>query len=99
MNVLRKKIPPPSSLGAPAALDPICQRALSRTAGGRYGSAEEMAQELLRAAVAGNLLATPREVGRWVQQSVGDVLAERRRRVLAAGAALPAPVRKARGGD
>ena len=43
MNVLRKKIPPPSSFGAPAALDDVCMRALSRTPAGRYPSAEEMA--------------------------------------------------------
>ena len=86
MNVLRKKIPPPSTLGAPAALDDVCLRALSRTPGGRYASAEEMAQDLLQAAGGAHLVASPHQVGRWVQQSVGDVLADRRRRVLAATA-------------
>ena len=99
MNVLRKKIPQPSSLGAPAALDQVCLRALSRTPGGRYASAEEMAQDLLQAAGGAHLVANPHQVGRWVQQSVGDVLAERRRRVLAATSAAPTPVRKSRGGD
>ena len=100
MNVLRKKIPPPSSFGAPAALDDVCMRALSRTPAGRYASAEEMAHDLLQAAGGAHLVANPHQVGRWVQQSVGDVLAERRRRLLAATApAAVAPVRKARGGD
>ncbi len=101
MNVLRKKIPPPSTLGAPPALDDVCLRALSRTPGGRYASAEEMAQDLLQAAGGAHLVASPHQVGRWVQQAVGDVLADRRRRVLAATpTATPvAPVRKARGGD
>ena len=99
MNVLRKKIPPPSSLGAPAALDQVCLRALSRTPGGRYASAEEMAQDLLQAAGGAHLVANPHQVGRWVQQSVGDVLAERRRRVQAATSVAPTPVRKSRGGD
>ena len=99
MNVLRKKIPPPSSLGAPAALDQVCLRALSRTPGARYASAEEMAQDLLQAAGGAHLVANPHQVGRWVQQSVGDVLAERRRRVQAATSAAPTPVRKSRGGD
>jgi serine/threonine-protein kinase len=99
MNVLRKKIPPPSSFGAPPALDEVCLRALSRTPAGRYASAEEMAQDLLEAAGGAHLVASPHQVGRWVQQAVGDVLAERRRRVVAAAAPAPAPVRKARGGD
>jgi eukaryotic-like serine/threonine-protein kinase len=99
MNVLRKKIPPPSTLGAPPALDDVCLRALSRTPGGRYASAEEMAQDLLQAAGGAHLVASPHQVGRWVQQAVGDVLADRRRRVLAATATAVAPVRKARGGD
>jgi eukaryotic-like serine/threonine-protein kinase len=101
MNVLRKKIPPPSSFGAPAALDDVCMRALSRTPAGRYASAEEMAHDLLQAAGGAHLVANPHQVGRWVQQSVGEVLADRRRRVLAATApvAVAPPVRKSRGGD
>jgi hypothetical protein len=58
-----------------------------------------MAHDLLEAAGGAHLVANPHQVGRWVQQSVGDVLADRRRRVLAAAAPAPAPVRKARGGD
>jgi hypothetical protein len=99
MNVLRKKIPPPSSFGAPAALDEVCMRALSRTPAGRYASAEEMAHDLLQAAGGAHLVANPHQVGRWVQQSVGEVLADRRRRVLAVAAPAVAPVRKSRGGD
>jgi serine/threonine-protein kinase len=84
LNVLRKRIPPPSQLGAPPALDEICLRALSRTREARYANAEEMATALLKAAAPADLVAPPRRVGEHVRGQYGEVLADRRRRIQAA---------------
>jgi serine/threonine-protein kinase len=81
INVMRKKVPPPSSFGAPACLDEICLAALDRSREGRYQTADAMSRALLSAAAAAGLVAGPREIGEWVWQAVGDTLAERRRRV------------------
>lgn len=81
MRVMRRKIPPPSELGAPACLDPIILKALSRSPEGRYASADELARDLLKVAAAENLVASPRDVGQWVRTELGDSLAERRRRI------------------
>jgi hypothetical protein len=56
-------------------------KALSRSPDGRYASAEEMASEVLRAAAAENLVASPRDVGDWVRREIGETLADRRRKI------------------
>lgn len=81
MKVLRRRIPPPSSLGAPGALDDICLKALSRSREGRFASADEMAQALMKVAASNGLTASARDVGQWVQTHVGQELTERRRRI------------------
>ncbi|MEO8213192.1 MAG: protein kinase [Myxococcales bacterium] len=99
IKVLRKKIPPPSSFGAPPFLDDICLKALSRAREGRYNSAEEMAKELARVASSHNVLASPAEVGQWVRRESGEGLSEQRRRIqfmFATGARGPSAGAKAR---
>jgi serine/threonine-protein kinase len=97
MNVLKRPILPPSIYGAPACLDEVCLRALSRPAAGRFATAEEMASLLLKIAVANDLVAPPRLVGQLVRREHGDTLAERRRRAqaifagMAAGGITPPP--------
>jgi len=83
LNVLRKRVPPPSSLGAPACLDEICLRACLRDPEGRFDSADEMADALERVATENGLLGTHLgngpEVSEWVRREWGEHLAERRR--------------------
>ncbi len=81
MKVLKRKIPPPSDFGAPAFLDDVVLRALSRYVDGRYHSAEEMAGALLAGANANGLLASPYEVGQWVRREFAEAIGERRRRI------------------
>ena len=72
-NVLQKEIAPPSAHGAPACFDEICLRALSRPREGRYSSAEEMAQALLKVGFTNDLLAPPTAVGAFVRRELsGD---------------------------
>ena len=81
IKVLRKKIPPPSTMGAPAYFDDVCLKALSRSREGRYTSAEEMARELARVASREKALASAAEVGQWVRRESGEALGEQRRRI------------------
>jgi serine/threonine-protein kinase len=81
MKVLKRKIPPPSDFGAPAFLDDVVLRALSRYVDGRYPSAEAMAEALLAGANANGLLASPYEVGQWVRREFAEAIGERRRRI------------------
>jgi serine/threonine protein kinase len=96
MKVLKRKIPPPSDFGAPAFLDEVVLRALSRYVDGRYPSAEEMAEALLSGANANGLLASPYEVGQWVRREFAEAVGERRRRIQqvfgGAGRRAAAPV-------
>jgi hypothetical protein len=84
LNVLRRRIPPASEHGAPACLDEICRRALSRAREGRYPDASEMADALVKTASAHGLLASPGEVADFVRQDFGEMLDERRRRIQSA---------------
>lgn len=79
MAVLRKRVSPPSVLGAPACLDDVCLRACVRAREGRFTSAAEMAEDLARIAAAHGLLGGTDEVGAWVRREWGERLAERRR--------------------
>jgi serine/threonine-protein kinase len=78
MNVMGKKIPPPSALGAPACLDGVCMQAMSRFRDRRFLLADAMAAALRATASGENLVASREMVGRWVQQAMGDELAQRR---------------------
>ena len=83
MNVMRKKIKPPSAHGAPRCLDDVCMQALSRAPDGRFVMASAMASALRTAAEARNLVETREGVGQWVRRSMGEELARRHRLVEA----------------
>ncbi len=94
-NVLGKEIGPPSAYGAPACLDEICLRALSRAREGRPRTAEDMAQTLLKIGVENGLLASASAVGEYMRREVNEGDLERRRRLDAAfqeAATAPLPV-------
>src|SRR6185436_382796 len=75
MQVLTQPIPPPRSRfpELPPALDVVVMKGLAREESQRYQTAREMA-EALEAAVG---LAPPREIGRWVESMVGEMLGAR----------------------
>jgi eukaryotic-like serine/threonine-protein kinase len=81
LNVMNKKIPPPSALGAPTCLDGVCMQAMSRFRDRRFMLADAMAAALRATAAGENLVASRETVGAWVQRAVGDDLAQRRRLV------------------
>ena len=81
VRVMRRKIPPPSEYGAPACLDAVVLRALSRSPEGRYSSADEMARDLQAVATAEHLVAPGRDVGQWVRREYGEALADRKRKI------------------
>ena len=81
VRVMRRKIPPPSTLGAPACLDDLCLQALSRSPEGRFPTANAMADVLMDVAVKADLVATRERVAQWVRRDMGETLAERRRRI------------------
>jgi hypothetical protein len=81
INVLRKRIAPPSELGAPSAVDEVCIRALNRSKEGRFQSAADMAHALFQTAAAQELVASPREVAEYMAREFGEVLEEQRRRI------------------
>jgi serine/threonine protein kinase len=79
MNVMRKKVPPPSAFGAPASLDAVCGQAMSRFRDRRFLVADAMATALRSAAAPERLIASRGEVAQWVQRAMGEDLAQRRR--------------------
>jgi serine/threonine protein kinase len=81
LNVLKKRIPPPSEHGAPACFDEILRHALSRAREGRFETASAMAQALVAATSDESMLASPAEVGAYVRREFGELLDERRRRL------------------
>ncbi len=78
-KVLAGVVHPPSRHvpNTPAGLDLLVMTALATDPASRFGTAQEMAETLVR------LLppALPSEVGRWVEESAGDALAERAERL------------------
>jgi eukaryotic-like serine/threonine-protein kinase len=78
-RVLNLEIVPPSTLvdGLPLALDTVVLKALERERDNRYRDARQFAIALEKAIVS----ATPREVGEWVEEIVGEQLAARAARV------------------
>jgi len=81
MRVMRRRIPPPSSLGGPPELDEVCMTALNRSREGRFSSADQMADALMTAAVKVDLVATRERVAQWVRRDMAEPLTEVRRRV------------------
>jgi len=81
MRVMRRRIPPPSSLGGPPDLDEVCMTALNRSREGRFSSADQMADALMTAAVKVDLVATRERVSQWVRRDMAEPLTEVRRRV------------------
>jgi len=81
MRVMRRRIPAPSSMGAPPELDEVCLTALNRSREGRFASADQMADALMTAAVKADLVATRDRVSQWVRRDMGEALTELRRRV------------------
>ena len=79
-NLLRRPLAPPSRRGhrPPPCFDEVCMKALALNPDERFSSAEEMAQELRRAAGAEGLVASPSEVAKWVKKSIAPTLAARR---------------------
>jgi serine/threonine-protein kinase len=73
-NVLEGVVPPPSTRAdLPAELDRVVLRALARDPEARFSTALEMAEALQGALQP----ASRQEVGAWVEELVGDVLARR----------------------
>jgi serine/threonine-protein kinase len=81
----------PSAFGAPACLDEICLRALSRSPERRYPNAPQMAQALLRVAATYDLVASASTVADCVRHRCGQILAERRAYIQAAFGTPRAP--------
>jgi serine/threonine protein kinase len=73
--ILRHPVPPPSTLApeVPGVFDIIVARALARDPAERFQTARELAIDLEDALA----LASPREVGDWVQATAGPLLHER----------------------
>ena len=82
-NIFRKRIPPPSEMGASPGLDDVLVRALSRSPEGRYNNAAEMAEALARAAAGADVAGSAVDVGRWVRREFADVVLDRQRRIQA----------------
>ena len=74
-KILRDPVPPPSNIvpKLPHAFDTVLLRALSRDPKQRHATARELALELERCAG----IASPTEVGEWVEGTVGHVLSAR----------------------
>jgi serine/threonine-protein kinase len=78
-KVVRGEVRRPSKLvkAVDRKTDAIVLRGLARSAGRRYESARAMALAIETALP----LATPSQVGQWVERLTGDLLAERRRQI------------------
>jgi serine/threonine-protein kinase len=87
-NVLDRTAPPPSEVGLrpPPALDWICLKALAKDPNERFQTAEEMAQQLRRAAAREDLLVAPSTVAHWVRTVLAGPLEARRAATQRTGA-------------
>jgi serine/threonine protein kinase len=75
VRVGRMKIEPPSSLASvPPALDEVVAKGLDREASQRYETARDMALAIEKS----TQIASPREVGEWVESLAGEMLRERK---------------------
>lgn len=84
-NVLKRRVPPPSLVGLrpPACFDAVCLRALHRNMAERYQSAQEMAEALRNAALAGGHWGSPADVAEFVTATFGEQLEARRQKTRA----------------
>jgi eukaryotic-like serine/threonine-protein kinase len=91
-QITQHDIPPPSSIqpGAPAALDAIVKRALQRAPSDRFATAAEFA-DALEAALP---LASPAQIGVWVEELDSDRLRARAQLVALAESATVEPMRE-----
>ncbi len=78
-KILRGAVEPPSiyTPGLSQKLDEVCMRALSRDVSRRYGTAREMALALERC----EGIASPTDVGEWVERVAGSDLHSREERI------------------
>ena len=103
-KILRDPVPPPSNHvpDLPPAFDAALARALSRDASKRHATAKELALELERC----DGIASPTEVGEWVETIVGHILSAREdeiaqiesnsARLTVSGSGRPAPLTDSR---
>jgi len=79
VQIMRSPILPPSRFNprVSSALNAVVAKALSRPVDRRYATAWQFAEALEKAVPP----ATPREVGAWVNETVGEVIAARERRL------------------
>ena len=78
-KILRDPVPPPSTIvpNLPAGFDAALLKALSREVSKRHATAKELALELERCCG----IASPTEVGEWVEEVVGHVLNAREEQI------------------
>jgi eukaryotic-like serine/threonine-protein kinase len=78
-KILSDAVPPPSQVSSrvPPEVDAVVLRGLDRNPAARYATARDMALDLERAV----RVASPAEVGEWVQTIAGDALTKRAVRV------------------
>jgi len=95
-KILRDPVPPPSACvpSLPKGFDAPLLKALSRDASKRHATAKELARDLEK--VCG--IASPTEVGEWVEKVVGHVLSAREKQIAelesnSANLTLPQSVR------
>jgi hypothetical protein len=77
VNVMQRRVSPPSTFGAPPSLDGVCMQAMSRFREQRFLVADAMAAALRATAATERMLASREDVGRWVRRAIGDELTQR----------------------
>lgn len=82
-NTLGKPIEPPSTIGLkpPRCFDDVVMTALAREPRDRYATARQFGDALRRVAIANDLLGSPGDVAQWLDASLGEDLADRRRKI------------------
>jgi serine/threonine protein kinase len=82
-NTLSRVIPPPSTVGLkpPRCFDDAIMTALARAPQDRYATARHFGDALRRVAIANDMLGSPGEVAAWLDATLGEDLADRRRKI------------------
>jgi serine/threonine-protein kinase len=80
-KILRDPVPPPSAIvpSVPKSFDAVLLKALSREASRRHATAKELALEIERCVG----VASPTEVGEWVDATAGSAITEREEQIAA----------------